>query len=83
MHICNYVESVCNLSDDSRTESLVHSITVVLHVVELHSNINIYFSVVHHMRILGENLSVARTQLLGFHLIGMRIISSFLMSEIL
>jgi hypothetical protein len=33
------------------------------------------------VRILGKNLSGARTRLLGFHLIGMRIISSFGRSE--
>jgi hypothetical protein len=56
MYICNYAECVCKLSGDSRTEILVHSITVVLHVVEIHSNRRIYYSVVHHVRILGEKL---------------------------
>jgi hypothetical protein len=51
-------------SGDCRTERLVHSITVVLHVVQTHINIGIYYSVVQHVRILDKNLSGTRTQLL-------------------
>jgi hypothetical protein len=50
-------------SSDYRTERLVHCITV-LHVVQIHINICIYYSVVNHVRILDKNLSGARTQLL-------------------
>jgi hypothetical protein len=50
-------DSICYLHGDSRTERLVHSITVVLHVVQIHSNISIYYSVVHHVRILEQKPS--------------------------
>jgi hypothetical protein len=43
---------------------------VVLHAVQIHINISIYYSVVHHVRNLDKNLSGTRTHLLGFHLIG-------------
>jgi hypothetical protein len=42
----------------------VHSATVVLQVVQVHINISIYYSVVHHVRILAKKLSGNRTQLL-------------------
>jgi hypothetical protein len=51
-------------SSDNRKERHVLSITVVLHVVQIHINISIYYSVVHHVRILCMNLSGIRTQLL-------------------
>jgi hypothetical protein len=36
-------------SDEYRTERLVHSITVVLHVAQIYINVSIYYSVVHHV----------------------------------
>jgi hypothetical protein len=66
-----HVQCVGYHSGDYRTERLVRSIPV-LHVVQIHININIYYSVVHHVRILDKNISMARTQLLWFHLIGIR-----------
>jgi hypothetical protein len=67
-----HVQCVCYHSGDYRTEILVLSINVVLHVVQIHSNISIYYFVVHHVRILDKTLSMARTQVLRFHLLGMR-----------
>jgi hypothetical protein len=58
-------------SSDYCTERFVHCITLVLHVVQIHINICIYYSVVHHVSILDKNLSGTRTQLLYFHLNGM------------
>jgi hypothetical protein len=58
------VDCVPYLSGDYRAESLVHSFTVVVHVVHTHINISIYYSVVLHVRILDKNLSGTRTQLL-------------------
>jgi hypothetical protein len=75
-----HVDCVIFHSGDYRTERPVHSIILVLHVA-IHSNIIIYYSVVLHVRILGKNLSGARTQLLEFHLIGTRSISRFGRSE--
>jgi hypothetical protein len=51
------------LCGDYRTERLVHSINVVLHV-QIHINVSIYYSVVHHVRILDKDLSGTRTHLL-------------------
>jgi hypothetical protein len=51
-----HVDCVRYHSGDNRTERLVHSITVVLHVVQMHINIRIYYSVVHHMRFLDKKL---------------------------
>jgi hypothetical protein len=48
LHVC----CVSYHSGDYRTERLVHSITVVIDVVQIHINISIYSSVVHHKRIL-------------------------------
>jgi hypothetical protein len=45
---------------DYHTERLVHSITVVLHVVQIHISISIYYSVVYHMRIRDKDLSGSR-----------------------
>jgi hypothetical protein len=48
---------VCCVSYNSGvygTERLVHSITDVFHVVQIHINISIYSSVVHHVRILDK-----------------------------
>jgi hypothetical protein len=59
-----HVDCVSYHSGDCRTERLVHSITVVLRVVQIHITINIYYSVVHDVRILEKNLSGTRTQLL-------------------
>jgi hypothetical protein len=64
------VDCVSYHSGDYRTERLVHSITVVLHVVQIHINVSIYYSVVYHVRILDKNLSGTRTRLPRFHLIG-------------
>jgi hypothetical protein len=44
-------------SGDNGTERLVLSITVVLDVVQIHVNISIYYSDVHHVRILDMNIS--------------------------
>jgi hypothetical protein len=49
-----HVDCVSYHSGDYRTERLVRSITV-LHVVQIHINISIYYSVVHHVRILDKN----------------------------
>jgi hypothetical protein len=62
-----HVDGVSYHSGDCRIERLVHSITVV----QIHINIGIYYSVVHHVRILDKILSGTRTQLLSYHLIGM------------
>jgi hypothetical protein len=43
-----HVQYVSYHSGEYRTERLVHSINVVLHVVQIHINISIYYSVVHH-----------------------------------
>jgi predicted P-loop ATPase/GTPase len=48
------VQYVSYNSGDYRKESLVHNINVVLHVVEIHTNICIYYSVVHPVRILDK-----------------------------
>jgi hypothetical protein len=68
-----HVDCVSYHSGDYCTERLVHSITVVFHVVQIHTRINTsrYYSVVHHVRILDKNLTGIRTQLLRFLLIGM------------
>jgi hypothetical protein len=50
------VHCVGYISSDNRTERLVLSITVVLKVVQIHINISIYYSVVHHVRILDVNV---------------------------
>jgi hypothetical protein len=42
-------------SSDYRTDRLVHIITVVLHVVQIRITICMYYSVVHHVRILEKN----------------------------
>jgi hypothetical protein len=59
-----HVHCVGYNSSDNRTERIVLSITVVLHVVQIRINISIYYSVLHHVRILDVNLSGTRTQLL-------------------
>jgi hypothetical protein len=55
-----HVHCVSYHSGDYRTERLVHNITVVLHVFQIHINIGIYYSVVHHVRILDKELSRTR-----------------------
>jgi hypothetical protein len=55
-------------SDDYRTERLVHSIAVVLHVVQVHINVSTYYSIVHYVGILDRKLSGPRTQLIILHL---------------
>jgi hypothetical protein len=45
-----HVDCVSYHSGDYRTERLVLSITVVLHVVQIYINMSIYYSVVHHPR---------------------------------
>jgi hypothetical protein len=54
-----HVDCVGYISVDYRTERLVHSIRV-----EIHINIStyIYYSVVHHVRILHKSISGTRTQ---------------------
>jgi hypothetical protein len=51
-----HVQNVSYHTGDYRTESLVLSINVVLHIVQIHINIivSIYYSVVHHVRILDK-----------------------------
>jgi hypothetical protein len=51
------VDCVSYHSGDYRAESLVHTFTVVLHVVHTHINISTYYSFVLHVRILDKNLS--------------------------
>jgi hypothetical protein len=63
------VDCVSYHSFDSRTERLMHSVTVVLHVVQIHIKVSTYSYVLHHVRILDKNLSGTRTQLIGFNLI--------------
>jgi hypothetical protein len=58
------VDCVSYHSGDYRTEGLVHSITVVLPVVQIQIIISMHYSVLHHVRILDKNLSAIRTQLL-------------------
>jgi hypothetical protein len=55
------VDCVSYHSGDYRTERLDDSITHVLHVVQIHINASIYCSVVHHVRILDNNLSGTRS----------------------
>jgi hypothetical protein len=57
-----HVHCVSYHSGDYRTERLVHSIAV-LHVVQIHINISIYYSVVQRLRILDKSLPGTRTQL--------------------
>jgi hypothetical protein len=52
-----HVDCVSYHSGDYRAESLVHTFTIVLHVVHTHINISIYYSVVLHGIILDKNLS--------------------------
>jgi hypothetical protein len=51
-------------SGDYRTERLLHSITVVIHVLQIHIIISMHYSVVLHVRILDKNLSGVRMLLL-------------------
>jgi hypothetical protein len=57
-------EHCVSYSGDYCTESLVHSITVVLRVVQIHINVSIYYPVVHHVRIVDNKRSGTRTQIL-------------------
>jgi hypothetical protein len=59
-----HIHCECYHSGDYRTERLVLSITFVLHVVQIHINISIYYSLVHHVGVLDKNISGTRTQLL-------------------
>jgi hypothetical protein len=51
-------------SGDYRTERLVHSITDVLQVLQIHINISIRYSLLHHVRNLDKNITTTRTQVL-------------------
>jgi hypothetical protein len=89
---------LCKLSFfDSRTERFLHSVIVVLHVVQIHIKVSIYCSVVHQLRILDKNVSgttgfgtIGTSECLGGYgdrkVLGIRKVKSFEMlgiSEIL